>query len=154
MANQQAMGRQRVQARLQKRLVELEQRGIQIPRSLWGTTGTLRTVHRARNIFKKNVESSKRPWTPDEEKRFLQILEKYPKSESNVKTRWELVSGDMPGRSRRACLLKFKELKGKEREAVTTTAKVQPSGVSGAKDGEMKKKKKETAKNENKTNKE
>ena len=117
LAAQLANGRERVRQRLQKRLEDMEARGIVIPKDLLTTVRTATSVHHSLQIFRQWVESTKKPWTEDDVKLLNAALQKYPKTETNSKERWDLIAGEVPGRSRRACLTKFKEMRAAERDS-------------------------------------
>ncbi|XP_022104940.1 dnaJ homolog subfamily C member 2-like isoform X2 [Acanthaster planci] len=58
---------------------------------------------------KKSPETAEgpKPWSTDEQKRLEQALKTYP---ANTKERWDRIAEAVPGRSKKECMLRYKEL--------------------------------------------
>jgi len=74
--------------------------------------------------FDENGDAPPRPWTRDEQKLLEQALKTYTAA-SNPKDRWEKIAGAIKGRSKRDCVIRYKELAAaiKAKKAAIAAAK-------------------------------
>jgi len=75
--------------------------------------------------FDENGDAPPRPWTREEQKLLEQALKTYT-VKSNPKDRWEKIAGAIKGRSKRDCVIRYKELAAAikaKREAIAAAKK-------------------------------